>query len=58
MSSRAMDRKRVPENVMAMLITDPYLKHFIPDMNLPKSTTSVKNTNMRMILMTIVISIF
>lgn len=48
-SSSAIDRKSVPENVMAMLIIEPYLKHFMPEINLPKSITSLKKTNMRMI---------
>lgn len=56
-SKSAMDRKRVPEKVIAILIIDPYLKHFIPEINLPKSTTSVKNTNMSIIFITVVTSI-
>lgn len=42
MSRRAIERNRVPENVIAVLIIEPYLKHFMPEMNLPKRTTSEK----------------
>jgi len=38
-SRRAIDRNRDPENVMAMLMIDPSLKHFMPEINLPKSMT-------------------
>jgi hypothetical protein len=39
MSRRAIERKSVPENVMAMLMIAPYLKHFMPEMNFPNSIT-------------------
>lgn len=45
MSSKAIERNRAPENVIAVLIIEPYLKHFIPEMNLPKRTTYPKKTN-------------
>jgi hypothetical protein len=38
-SRSAIERNRVPEKVIAMDIMDPSLKHFIPEMNLPKSMT-------------------
>lgn len=50
MSSRAIDRNNEPENVIAILIIEPSLKHFIPEINLPKSMTSEKNTNIKTIL--------
>ena len=53
MSSKAMDKNKDPENVMAMLMMEPYLKHFMPEMSLPNSMTSVKNRIMRMILMVV-----
>lgn len=52
-----MDRKSAPENVIAVLIIEPYLKHFMPEMNLPKSTTSPKNTNISTIFISRVTSI-
>ena len=45
MSNNAIERNSAPENVIAVLIIEPYLKHFMPDMNLPKSTTYPKKTN-------------
>lgn len=39
MSSKAMERKSVPEKVIATLITEPYLKHFMPEINLPNTIT-------------------
>lgn len=56
-SKSAIDRKRVPEKVIAILIMDPYLKHLIPEINLPKRTTSLKNTNMSIIFIAVVTSI-
>lgn len=56
-SSNAIDKNKDPEKVMAILIIDPYLKHFIPDINLPNTITSAKNTNIRTIFMSSVISI-
>lgn len=38
-SKSAMDKNRVPENVIAILIIDPYLKHFMPEINLPNTST-------------------
>lgn len=57
MSRRAIERKRAPEKVIAMLIMDPYLKHFMPEMNLPKSKTSPKKTNISTIFIISVASI-
>lgn len=56
MSSRAMERNNEPENVIAILIIEPSLKHFIPEMNLPKSMTYEKNTSINTILMMVSIS--
>jgi len=53
----AIDKKSVPEKVIAIAIIWPYLKHDKLDMHLPKMTTSRKNATMRAILITIVISI-
>lgn len=58
MSSKAIDRNNVPENVMAMLIIEPYLKHFIPDMNLPKIITSPKKMNISTIFIIVAASMF
>ena len=38
-SSIAIDKKRLPEKVMAMDMMLPWLKHFREEMNLPKMTT-------------------
>jgi hypothetical protein len=40
----AMERKRVPEKVMARSITFLFLKHYRPDTQLPKIVTSRKKT--------------
>lgn len=50
MSKSAMERNRAPENVMAMLIMEPYLKHRMPEMNFPKTRTYPKKMNIRIIL--------
>lgn len=57
-SSRAIDRNNAPEKVMAILMIDPSLKHFMPEINLPKTSTSAKKTNIKIIFMISVISIF
>jgi hypothetical protein len=57
-SSKAIDKNNAPEKVIAILIIDPYLKHCIPDINLPKSITYPKNTNIRIIFISKVASIF
>lgn len=51
MSSIAIDRNKLPENVMATDIICPSLKHFKLEMNRPKITTYRKNANIRIILM-------
>jgi hypothetical protein len=57
-SKRAIDRNKVPENVMAILIIEPYLKHFIPEMNFPNSMTSLKKTSIRTIFIIVAASIY
>ena len=56
-SSNAIDKNNVPENVIATAITPPSRKQFKPEINFPKMTTSEKNTNMRTILTMVTISI-
>lgn len=53
-----MDKNSVPENVMAMFIMLPYVKHFKLEMNLPNITTYEKNTNIKISLISITIYIF
>lgn len=57
-SKSAIERNKVPENVIAMLMMEPYLKHFIPEINLPKSMTSLKKTNIRTIFIIVAASIY
>ncbi len=45
MSNKAIDKNNVPENVIAMFIILPYVKHFKLEINLPNITTYEKNTN-------------
>ena len=50
MSSIAIERKRLPEKVMATDMIWPSLKHLRLEINLPKMTTSKKKANIRPIL--------
>lgn len=49
MSRSAIDKNSVPENVIAMLMTEPSLKHFMPEINLPNTRTSPKKMNINTI---------
>lgn len=49
MSSIAIERNRLPENVIATDIKGPSLKHCKPEMNLPNITTSKKNASINII---------
>ena len=57
MSSIAIDKKRVPENVIAIAIICPSLKQDKFEINLPKMTTSKKNAIMRATFIIIAICI-
>ena len=56
-SSKAIERNNVPENVIARLITSLSPKHFNPEMNFPKITTSAKNATIKPIFIIVVVSI-
>lgn len=53
-----MDKNNAPENVIAIFIIDPSLKHFIPEINLPKTITYAKKMTIRNIFIIKVTSIF
>lgn len=57
-SSMAIDKKRLPENVMATDMIGPSLKHVRPEMNLPKITTSMKKAAIKISFITKVLSMF
>jgi hypothetical protein len=56
-SSKAIERKRVPEKVMAIDMMLPSLKHLRREINFPKMTTSIKNIDIRINLIMRVVSI-
>ena len=47
MSSIAIDRKRLPENVIATYMIPPLVKQFKLEMNLPKMMTYMKKATIK-----------